>query len=103
MPPTWSGGLALEVCFGALLVMGYCFASMTRSNVFSSIDTPCVVLPSTIVLRSWLASRAKDARRWEDKVSRVNRRKYNPNKATSYYMYDLKNLFFFVMGVGIPD
>jgi hypothetical protein len=37
---------------GALLGMGYCFASMTRSNVFPSIDTPCVVLPSTIVLRS---------------------------------------------------
>ena len=31
-------------------------------QVFPSIGTPCVVLPSTIVLRSWLASRAKDAR-----------------------------------------
>ena len=28
--------------------MGYCFASMTRPNVFPSIVTPCVVLPSTI-------------------------------------------------------
>jgi hypothetical protein len=41
---------------------------MSRPNVFPSIDTPCVVvLASTSILCSWLASRAKNTRRWESK------------------------------------
>ena len=51
--------------------------SMSRPNLFAYIVTPCVILVLTSVLRSWVASCAKNTLRCQDKVKVDNRSKLN--------------------------